>query len=537
MNTEKTLTKALEYLEAGYSIIPVGRDKTPLLASWREYQTKRATVSDVIAWVEKWPMMNIGIVTGAISGLAIVDVEAGGDISRFPKTMMSKTGNGGWHLWYQYAPGTRNKTRIFELTDVRSEGGYYIAPPSVTDYVTDDGIRKGGSYEMMEETKQYGIQPFPKHIFDAQEKNGAETSKTEWSEVVGGVESGSRNDRAASLCGKMMGAFKPHEWEITVWPLLKAWNSQNTPPLKERELRTVFESIGSKDLKNEREEEEAPVVSLAEAARSMPVIPGVPTGFDVFDECLSGGVRPGDLIVVSGLSGEGKTTFVQTMTYNFVSQKIPCLWLSYEVSLWELWKKFQDMGADERFLGFTPMRIVTGKTDWLEKKIIEAKEKFGCKIVAVDHLGFLSPTPKKGDMNTAQNYSVVLGAICRELKIMALKHDVTIVLIAHTRKSEDPGLQDIGNSAGISQESDAVFMVHRIKNEGESAEIFSPYTKVSLVKNRRTGITKKASCTLVDGKLQLCSNPQEGLNGLPQVKTKPKYTGYSSTAQADFDSW
>ena len=63
--------------------------------------------------------MNIGIATGALSGIAVVDVEAGGDIERFPPTVMAKTQGQGWHLYYKYpSDEIRNSTRITDLTDV-----------------------------------------------------------------------------------------------------------------------------------------------------------------------------------------------------------------------------------------------------------------------------------------------------------------------------------------------------------------------------------------------------------------------------------
>ncbi|MEK9157970.1 MAG: bifunctional DNA primase/polymerase, partial [Patescibacteria group bacterium] len=71
---ENMLGEALKYAELGFSIIPVSRDKTPLI-QWKEFQTRRATKDEIKSWFEQFPDMNIGVVTGSISGVIVIDVE------------------------------------------------------------------------------------------------------------------------------------------------------------------------------------------------------------------------------------------------------------------------------------------------------------------------------------------------------------------------------------------------------------------------------------------------------------------------------
>lgn len=92
-----------------------------------------------------WPDANIGIRTGEVSGLVVLDVDTyqGGDASleelqrehgALPPTLTVKTGGGGWHYYFRSAPGIRasNTTNLHGLPglDVRAEGGYVVAPPS-----------------------------------------------------------------------------------------------------------------------------------------------------------------------------------------------------------------------------------------------------------------------------------------------------------------------------------------------------------------------------------------------------------------------
>ena len=68
------------------------------------------------------------------------------------------------------------------------------------------------------------------------------------SKILTGVGEGERNEKAASVAGKLLKRFIEKEWETEAWPLFIAWNDKNTPPLPEVELRATFESIKKREL-------------------------------------------------------------------------------------------------------------------------------------------------------------------------------------------------------------------------------------------------------------------------------------------------
>ena len=123
------LDSALRYAELGLSVIPVSRDKKPLI-TWQRYQKERATREQILAWWKQFPDANVAIVTGEISGIVVIDVEKGGSIDDLPFTARCRTGG-----WYYYCahPKTpvKNGVRVKELTDIRADGGYIVAPPSL----------------------------------------------------------------------------------------------------------------------------------------------------------------------------------------------------------------------------------------------------------------------------------------------------------------------------------------------------------------------------------------------------------------------
>ena len=70
------LNAALYYASLGWSVIPLRpKDKKPALKSWEPYQKERASEEQIRAWWKKWTRANIGIVTGTISGIIVLDVD------------------------------------------------------------------------------------------------------------------------------------------------------------------------------------------------------------------------------------------------------------------------------------------------------------------------------------------------------------------------------------------------------------------------------------------------------------------------------
>jgi hypothetical protein len=130
---------AMAYLQKGFSIIPCGKDKKPLL-EWKEFQHRKATPEEVQGWYEKNPDANIGIVTGAISGICVIDIDS--EIGRenvMPYllqddayiTPTANTPRGGSHFYFKCNDmEIGNNAGLIPGSDFRANGGFVIAPPS-----------------------------------------------------------------------------------------------------------------------------------------------------------------------------------------------------------------------------------------------------------------------------------------------------------------------------------------------------------------------------------------------------------------------
>jgi hypothetical protein len=120
-------------------VFPVGPDKKALV-KWEPYQKKLPTEDEIRQWWSKWPDANIGIATGLISGIAVIDIDDP-DIGKaalaelIPDSLVFpivKTPSGGEHWYFACTDGhIRNNAKIVPGCDLRANGGYVVAPPSI----------------------------------------------------------------------------------------------------------------------------------------------------------------------------------------------------------------------------------------------------------------------------------------------------------------------------------------------------------------------------------------------------------------------
>jgi hypothetical protein len=150
MTNSDTLAIAHRLLALGFSVFPVppprpgavkgkpGDGKVPSLA-WRDYQARLPTPDEIDRSFAHEPM-NVAVVTGAISGVVVIDADNREALrwctSRLPYTPWQTRTSHGFHLWYRYpsrpvknAVGLDTRDARLKI-DVRGDGGYVIAPGS-----------------------------------------------------------------------------------------------------------------------------------------------------------------------------------------------------------------------------------------------------------------------------------------------------------------------------------------------------------------------------------------------------------------------
>jgi len=161
----RRLKAALEYKNRfRFSVIPVDKQKEPLI-KWGKFQRIRASDEEIRRWFRNWPDANIGIVTGNVSDLLVIDMdkkEATKDVlSVLPdsfKAPMARTPRGGRHFYFRYDARMRTVVGIIPGIDIRAEGGYILAPPSVGS--------TGARYKWLEKPSDTEIPPMPQKLLD-----------------------------------------------------------------------------------------------------------------------------------------------------------------------------------------------------------------------------------------------------------------------------------------------------------------------------------------------------------------------------------
>ena len=257
--TATACSAALDYVRHGWSVIPVApRAKRPLIM-WLDFQQRLPTEREINNWFRRSPLANVGIVTGAESGLIVLDIDPkhGGADSlaalerrhgALPATIEAVTGGGGRHLYFAHPGGiVHNRVAIESGIDLRGDGGFVVAPPSMH----PSGARYcWAAGHGPQEISLAGMPDWLKVRLGA-DRGRAGHSLSYWRHLVReGVGQGERNNTIASLAGHLL-------WHgvdpFVALDLLLCWNATRCrPPLPEHEVVRTIESIARLHLRDEQ---------------------------------------------------------------------------------------------------------------------------------------------------------------------------------------------------------------------------------------------------------------------------------------------
>lgn len=166
------LSYALAYASMGWAVFPVhsitpdGRctclkkecenvAKHPMtLKGFYDASTDREVIEK---WWRQWPHANIGIATGAKSGIVVLDIDNESFLEEVPETVECFTGGGGRHLYFRCPEWhVKNTANVLPGLDSRGDGGYVVAPPSIH----ESGKRY--EWEVTHSPSQVGLAEMPK---------------------------------------------------------------------------------------------------------------------------------------------------------------------------------------------------------------------------------------------------------------------------------------------------------------------------------------------------------------------------------------
>ncbi|MCA9174281.1 MAG: bifunctional DNA primase/polymerase [Planctomycetales bacterium] len=247
---------AMALVRRGHSCLPLGGDKRPT-RKWKQWQTALPTAREVAQWTEA---VSIGLVTGEIGGVVVVDcesmVDAAWTIARHGQpTCCSVRTRRGLHLYYRH-PGWRvpNAQRVCNRYDVRGDGGYVVAPGAVANghlYEWRSGrlselsscpmFRREWLPEqpLIEVEAHDGINAFPAAVERAMR----------YVDAVPGAVSGQGGHKATYV----VAATLTRDFGLSVaqaFEVMRTWNERCEPPWSERDLLRTLENAAAKGTKS-----------------------------------------------------------------------------------------------------------------------------------------------------------------------------------------------------------------------------------------------------------------------------------------------
>ena len=246
----------------------------------------------------------------------------------------------------------------------------------------------------------------------------------------------------------------------------------------------------------------------------------IPTGYKELDKKIIG-LLMGDVTVLSGLSGSGKSSWIDCVVLNAVQR-------GYKVGIWsgELQDfRFQSwidqIAAGKNYVCkkegyenyyYAPKNIANQINKWLEGKLFLYNNNYGSKwqqlfadiktlvenegtqLIVLDNLMALQIDSYDGDKYTQQTRFI------NDLKEYAKAKNIHVILVCHPRK--EGGFlrkESISGTADLTNLADSVIIIHRIGKDFEqrAGEFFGkdkvlPYLKynsvIEVCKNRSMGV-------------------------------------------------
>ena len=166
-----------KYAALGWAQFVLAKDdKVPAIAGAGGF--KSATTDPIVleAWALDYPHANIGIATGRMSGVIVIDkdprngsVDTEARLAKqgktLPDTVESETCQGGRHLYFAYDPriASGGCNKLGPGLDLRTVGGYVVAPPSCVTKRVD----KPGRYRWIRPPRGTALPSLPRWVIEA----------------------------------------------------------------------------------------------------------------------------------------------------------------------------------------------------------------------------------------------------------------------------------------------------------------------------------------------------------------------------------
>ena len=296
--------------------------------------------------------------------------------------------------------------------------------------------------------------------------------------------------------------------------------------LGEKDANDILRSFGvdavRKAVENAEEPDMGYVKELADVEDvDLNLLPKVKTGYYEIDSALGGGICFGQVCLLTGKRGHGKSTFMSNIFANAIDQDVGAFAYSGELAAYHFkrWLNCQLAGNDymienQNEYGDTIYTIdlaiskeisewYRGKAFIYDNEFVENQEETtalveivkdvasrrNVKLICIDNLMTAMET-----VTEQSNLYLAQSNFVGELKKIAVKYDVAIILVAHPRKQgkdtdNEFDNDDVAGSGDITNKVDIVMSYGRAK-EGEDHDSELVISKNRLAGTLRMGANK-----------------------------------------------
>ncbi|MCK5788723.1 MAG: bifunctional DNA primase/polymerase, partial [Chlamydiia bacterium] len=460
---------------------------------------------------------NIGILTGEISDIFVVDIdgkdgqlsflniiESGKDF--LPKTLSARTGGGGFHMFFKYDSRiAKNKVGIFPNIDIRSNGGQVVCFPSMHPngkrykWIT---VKNGGA-------KDPAVAP---EWFITALLRG-EKPEQQTLNITGDIPTGQRNDTLYRCACKFINdGFTPKM-------LLDTVNAMNTErceiPLPQSEINGIIKQAqkygATKNLLESNMDLKMPVTidtllakpkqrgnEYYKISKERDGLLGyhMGTGFNDLERKLEG-LQKG-LYFLGAISNVGKTTFLLNLCKSVVkaNDDVHIIFFSIDDSFRKIYYRLLAMFSNktinkagniggtatendkveleigkekvnEFFERFTLLDESDGHTlEFIENTVVDMASRTDNLIVVIDNFHKIRTA---GSMSSKERFT----KLSEDLKALTNKHDIVTMSTVELRKlnhKSKPSPDDMKETVDMHYDADVIFMLHSDSERNEMSD-------------------------------------------------------------------
>jgi hypothetical protein len=419
------------YIDLGWSVIPVkgpaySKDyddsKSPLV-DWAPYQKRKPTPEEVAEWIAKTPNSSVGVITGPINGIFVVDIDGNDWVKALPNADFGITwktvSKRGCHYFYQWEdwmkdyPTTKSKVGKIKGFDTRGIGGYVVAP---------NGNESLRSWQIPY-TEPLAVMPDWLRVFLRENLNRKEQGTPF---ELSAISEANRHTPYVSLIGKLLYAkMNPAEIIQIITPMVEKTGLGEDPVKLVMDLATRYPKEQTTELKLESME--------ALLSENQPPLDWMIEGLWV-DNAKG---------FIAGHPGTGKTWIALDMMLSVATgglcmgkykpaYKAPCLIIEEEASRRNLQRRIHDMARARQLKpsDVSTMFHITQQFSSIPRdaeQITDIILKNGIRFVVFDSLREVH--------SAKENSSDEMAVVLRAFKQISVVGRCSVLLIHHMSKS------------------------------------------------------------------------------------------------------